>query len=190
MNDVDTKLFKLQHSAVVLFDSFEHYQKFVNKFHKTTSDPYKLNLLIYCADLSTELLASRLPKDRYHGIEAFQLRRTEKLSSNHWLLFTPTMPLIAARWYILANSRRNQWSDRNRLFSNNSKFSRVWFVLRMGISSAIRYRLLKIGVAYEFKGYTFEMARALKDNLNYFLQYEISAQEVWWSRGSWLMILT
>lgn len=91
VNDDDTEEFELQHSGIALFDSFKHYQKFANRLSLAKNGPYEVNLLIYCADLSTELLASHLPND--HSLQKLSNRRKwRNCPQIADVLHTPAMP--------------------------------------------------------------------------------------------------
>lgn len=88
INNDDKQIFQLKYSAVLVFDSFKNYQKFEDRIEPIFSGAKEVNFLIYCEDLTTDLIERNMPTDKYQ-LRTYLIAEFNEITLKSTTLFTP-----------------------------------------------------------------------------------------------------
>lgn len=169
----DDQHFNLAHSAVVIFDSFENYQKFEDRINLEQKGPKVVNILIYCADLTVAKLKDNLPKDFYQ-FRSYIIENEGEIILVSTKLFLPSkcyqQSLVAINKF---SKCKLKWKRANFFTTKIRNFHGCpleFGAIKDNFPSSIIDS--SDGQTYRIHGYNIFMVRALQRSLNYTISYK------------------
>lgn len=161
--------FIMQHSGNGLFDSFDNYKKI--DMELAENGARQINFLIYCANLTTEILEKNLPDDDLQ-FRSFLIEENGEVMLKSLELFSPKHCRAYQLVEINKFSRKSiQWTAPTFFTSTIRNFHGC--PLYIGVRSAapnVDVENLPNGTLI-VKGFNYEMANSLKSHLNHSIEY-------------------
>lgn len=164
--------FYLNNSAIILFDSFRNYRMFENVLFIHEHKIEDIDLFIYCADLTTQVLKLNLPSDDYQ-IRTYLIDDGEEITLESRSLFTSQRCFWPQLVEINRFSRlTQQWTTNEFTSSTVTNFHgcRLTFGIG-GYQLGAHVAFSKDKTTFSFVGYHISMIRALSSHLNFTISY-------------------